>query len=272
MDKEKTTERREFLAALGSAAAVSSASQVFAQTSGGSPQKAKVAVYVLLEAKPGKEEAAAEFDLVMLEHRQQFARHAQALMRERVSDLTDVHIRVLTLLLGLPDHDPVDVPKGANAILVTHDLTPSLTVQLDRGRMKVREKAKDGAVPPKVQDAVVGRDHQHGIATNGEGVELHLQERVESPAREASEEKERDGNDANFVVLGHDAVAEFVEENRSEEEEAGQDADGPMLRVSPKRMLLLELRGDDVGNGRKNKDPSRMEVDGDSQNSSDAQT
>ena len=36
------------------------------------------------------------------------------------------------MLLGLPDHDPVDVPKGANAILVTHDLTPSLTVQLDR--------------------------------------------------------------------------------------------------------------------------------------------
>ncbi|HXY31920.1 MAG TPA: phosphoenolpyruvate--protein phosphotransferase, partial [Gemmatimonadaceae bacterium] len=29
-------------------------------------------------------------------------------------------------------HDPVDVPKGTNAILVTHDLTPSLTVQLDR--------------------------------------------------------------------------------------------------------------------------------------------
>jgi phosphotransferase system enzyme I (PtsI) len=43
-----------------------------------------------------------------------------------------VHIRVLSILLGLPDHDPVDVPKGANAILVTHDLTPSLTVQLDR--------------------------------------------------------------------------------------------------------------------------------------------
>jgi phosphotransferase system enzyme I (PtsI) len=54
------------------------------------------------------------------------------MLRERVGDLTDVHIRVLTVLLGLPDHDPVDVPKGANAILVTHDLTPSLTVQLDR--------------------------------------------------------------------------------------------------------------------------------------------
>jgi phosphotransferase system enzyme I (PtsI) len=54
------------------------------------------------------------------------------MMRERVGDLKDVHIRVLSILLGLPDHDPVDVPRGANAILVTHDLTPSLTVQLDR--------------------------------------------------------------------------------------------------------------------------------------------
>jgi phosphotransferase system enzyme I (PtsI) len=76
--------------------------------------------------------AEKAFDLVMLEHRQQFARHAQPMLRERVSDLMDVHIRVLTALMGLPDHDPVDVPKGANVILVTHDLTPSLTVQLDR--------------------------------------------------------------------------------------------------------------------------------------------
>jgi phosphoenolpyruvate-protein phosphotransferase (PTS system enzyme I) len=76
--------------------------------------------------------AEKAFDLVMLEHRQNFARHSQAMLRERVSDLTDVHIRVLTALMGLPDHDPVDVPKGANVILVTHDLTPSITVQLDR--------------------------------------------------------------------------------------------------------------------------------------------
>jgi phosphotransferase system enzyme I (PtsI) len=68
----------------------------------------------------------------MLEWRQQFARHPNALMRERVGDLVDVQIRVLSLLLDLGDHDPVDVPKGACAVLVTHDLTPSLTVQLDR--------------------------------------------------------------------------------------------------------------------------------------------
>ena len=76
--------------------------------------------------------AEAAFDFRMIESQQKFARSPSPLLRERVGDLTDVHIRVLSILLDLPDHDPVDVPKGANAILVTHDLTPSLTVQLDR--------------------------------------------------------------------------------------------------------------------------------------------
>lgn len=76
--------------------------------------------------------AEKAFDLVLFEWRQQFASHARPLLRERVGDLIDIHIRVLSILLGLPDHDPVDLPKGSNKILVTHDLTPSLTVQLDR--------------------------------------------------------------------------------------------------------------------------------------------
>jgi phosphotransferase system enzyme I (PtsI) len=83
----------------------------------------------LIQQNLGAEKA---FDLVLFEWRQQFAGHARPLLRERVGDLIDVHIRVLSILLGLPDHDPVDLPKGANKILVTHDLTPSLTVQLDR--------------------------------------------------------------------------------------------------------------------------------------------
>ncbi len=81
-----------------------------------------------------KQNLAAEkaFEIVMLEWRERFARAGHPMLRERIGDLKDVEIRVLTLLLDLPDHDPVDLPKGANAILVTHDLTPSLTVQLDR--------------------------------------------------------------------------------------------------------------------------------------------
>ena len=83
----------------------------------------------LIRQNIGAEKA---FDLVMLEWRNRFAKHAAPMLRERVGDLTDVQIRVLSLLLGLPDHDPVDLPPGATAILVTHDLTPSLTVQLER--------------------------------------------------------------------------------------------------------------------------------------------
>ena len=86
-------------------------------------------VNALIRQNLGAEKA---FDLILLEWRQHFARHSAAMLRERVGDLTDVHIRVLSILLDLPDHDPVDVPRGANAILVTHDLTPSLTLQLDR--------------------------------------------------------------------------------------------------------------------------------------------
>jgi phosphotransferase system enzyme I (PtsI) len=83
----------------------------------------------LIRQNLGAEKA---FDIILLEWRQHFARHAAPMLREKVGDLTDVHIRVLTILLNLPDHDPVDLPKGSNAILVTTDLTPSLTLQLDR--------------------------------------------------------------------------------------------------------------------------------------------
>jgi phosphotransferase system enzyme I (PtsI) len=83
----------------------------------------------LIRQNLGAEKA---FEIVMFDWSQRFSRAAHPMLRERLGDLKDVEIRVLTLLLDLPDHDPVDLPKGANAILVTHDLTPSLTVQLDR--------------------------------------------------------------------------------------------------------------------------------------------
>ena len=83
----------------------------------------------LIRQNLGAEKA---FEITMFEWSQKFSRAAHPMLREKVGDLKDVEIRVLTLLLDLPDHDPVDLPKGAKAILVTHDLTPSLTVQLDR--------------------------------------------------------------------------------------------------------------------------------------------
>ena len=92
-------------------------------------QELITAVEDLIRQNLGAEKA---FEIVMFEWGQRFGRAAHPMLRERVGDLKDFEIRVLTLLLDLPDHDPVDLPKGSNAILVTHDLTPSLTVQLDR--------------------------------------------------------------------------------------------------------------------------------------------
>ena len=83
----------------------------------------------LIHQNIGAEKA---FDIQMIESRQRFEHSKSPMVRERVGDLTDVHIRVLSLLRGLPDHDPFDMPRSSSAILVTRDLTPSLTVQLDR--------------------------------------------------------------------------------------------------------------------------------------------
>ena len=129
----------------------------------------------LIRQNLGAEKA---FDIVMLEWRTRFARHAAPMLRERVGDLTDVHIRVLSLLLDLPDHDPVDVPPGANAILVTHDLTPSLTVQLDRdgdrGDRDRRRHAHVARGDPRALARAARRSSGSATATT----ELHGGERV----------------------------------------------------------------------------------------------
>ena len=52
--------RREFIATLGTAAAVPSITNAFAQA-GGNPQQVSTALFVRLEAKPGKEAEVAEF-------------------------------------------------------------------------------------------------------------------------------------------------------------------------------------------------------------------
>lgn len=75
--------------------------------------------------------AERAFELKMMEWRGLWSTQGSAQLRERIIDLTDVEIRVLTRLLGV---DEPDVLKGHDGpvILVARDLTPSITVQLDR--------------------------------------------------------------------------------------------------------------------------------------------
>lgn len=90
-------------------------------------------VEALIHQNLGAEKAV---ELVFLDWRERFTRSTNPMMRERAGDLVDLEIRLLSILLGLPDGDPFTASPDRDTILVTHDLTPSLTVQLDRGAIR----------------------------------------------------------------------------------------------------------------------------------------
>ena len=74
--------------------------------------------------------AARALDWRMLELQAQWSRTAHPMVLDRINDLQDLQVRLLHQLLGLSD--PTDVSTlGEDVIVVTRNLTPSLTVQLD---------------------------------------------------------------------------------------------------------------------------------------------
>ncbi|MFW6079870.1 MAG: phosphoenolpyruvate--protein phosphotransferase [Gemmatimonadota bacterium] len=79
--------------------------------------------------------AARAFELRVLEFRSEWRRLGHPMVMDRLNDLLDVELRVVRRLLDLPDPDlslsAADVPF----ILVARDLTPTVTVQLDRSRI-----------------------------------------------------------------------------------------------------------------------------------------
>ena len=78
--------------------------------------------------------APRAFQWRMLELHTMWTRRANAMVLDKLNDLEDLKIRLLTRLLGLPD--PTAVVLGADpVILVAANITPSLTVQLDSERV-----------------------------------------------------------------------------------------------------------------------------------------
>jgi phosphoenolpyruvate-protein phosphotransferase (PTS system enzyme I) len=79
--------------------------------------------------------APRAFELRMLEFHSEWSRTGHPMVMDRLNDLADVQLRVMRWLLDMPDPDlslgAVDEP----VILVARDLTPSITVQLDRDRI-----------------------------------------------------------------------------------------------------------------------------------------
>jgi phosphotransferase system enzyme I (PtsI) len=76
--------------------------------------------------------AARAFELRMLELHADFSRSGHPMMMDRLNDLLDVELRVLRRLLNQPDPDFTLADAPGRVILVARDLTPTITVQLDR--------------------------------------------------------------------------------------------------------------------------------------------
>jgi len=76
--------------------------------------------------------AERAFELKVLEWRSLWSSQGNAVLRDRLPDLADVEVRVLNHLLGLPERDVVDALPEVPTVIVARDLTPSLTLQMDR--------------------------------------------------------------------------------------------------------------------------------------------
>ncbi|HEX6063245.1 MAG TPA: phosphoenolpyruvate--protein phosphotransferase [Longimicrobiales bacterium] len=76
--------------------------------------------------------AARGFELRMLELQSEWSRSGHPMILDRLNDLLDIQVRVLHRLLGLPEPGFSFENVEERVIIVARDLTPTITVQLDR--------------------------------------------------------------------------------------------------------------------------------------------
>ncbi|UCF39953.1 MAG: phosphoenolpyruvate--protein phosphotransferase [Gemmatimonadota bacterium] len=76
--------------------------------------------------------AERAFEFKTLEMRALWAQSSSYKLRQRVADITGLQVRVLNQLVGRSELVPLHDPTGRPAIVFTRELTPGLTVQLER--------------------------------------------------------------------------------------------------------------------------------------------
>ena len=77
--------------------------------------------------------AARAFDWRMLELKERWSRTSHAMVLDRLNDLQDLKLRVLSRLLGLPN--PWTFETGSDLVAVARNLTPSFVARLDPARV-----------------------------------------------------------------------------------------------------------------------------------------
>ena len=76
--------------------------------------------------------AARAFTLRLLEFRSEWRGAGSPMVMDRLNDLLDIEIRILRALLGLEHTELIVAGQTGKSIIVARELTPSLTVQLDK--------------------------------------------------------------------------------------------------------------------------------------------
>lgn len=79
--------------------------------------------------------AETAYEFKALELRNVWNASGNALLRDRLADLSAIHNRMLHRLLGRTEEELWSLPEGSEVIIVAHELSPGLTVQLDRDRV-----------------------------------------------------------------------------------------------------------------------------------------
>src|SRR5580693_2978978 len=85
---------------------------------------------------------------------------------------------------------------------------------------------------------------------------LQRARRITRDAGESAEDIQRDGLHGNLVLPGDDAVAELVKQQRTEKQDAGDDAQRPVLLRGPAGMQRGELLPKRYGDQQKDDDPA----------------
>jgi phosphotransferase system enzyme I (PtsI) len=79
--------------------------------------------------------AETAFEFKALELRVAWSNTESLRMRERLADLSATQVRVLRHLTGTPDHEALAFAEHRHVIVVAREISPGLTVQLDRDRL-----------------------------------------------------------------------------------------------------------------------------------------
>ncbi|MBK6421654.1 MAG: phosphoenolpyruvate--protein phosphotransferase [Gemmatimonadetes bacterium] len=79
--------------------------------------------------------AETAYEFKALELRNTWSASGNALLRDRLADLSAIHNRMLHRLLGRTEEELWSLPEGSEVVIVARELSPGLTVQLDRDRV-----------------------------------------------------------------------------------------------------------------------------------------